>query len=246
MGITYGNITLKKVHQDTLIEYLSEINLDAYVSPTINQFTTVYDKASSYKEKAELDKVAKLDSRSKKILKQYSYEPYAYLICLASHLSEKFSCPALALFIYDGDIFWYHLCENGIMLDEYTTHRDKNWQPGKIINIFTEGKIKGGDAEKLCNAFGVKEKIEQVETILRRPCLNNNKALLDTETYWSPLIRFEELAIALGINPSWVVGPADYAGIVNHDIEVCFELDDVPSFEEALSMLKKTQISSPR
>ncbi|MCL1473077.1 hypothetical protein [Argonema antarcticum] len=244
MGIQYGNITLRRVDRDELVDYLSEINLDAYVSPTVNGFTTVYDKG-------ELTKLRKLNSRSKTILRQYQYDPQASLVCLASHISERFTCSAIAIFIYDGSIFWYHVCKNGVMLDEYTTCGDNNWQSSQIINI-TGNQIKGGDARKLCTVFEIEKALEEVEIILRKPDgsddetllnLPRYEALLQVESYCSPLIRHEALARALGMRPCWVVGPADYRGIVCRDMEVCFEFeDDDPSFEEALLMLKKTKI----
>lgn len=121
MGIQYGNLTLHEVHQEELIDYLNEVGRDAYVSPTFNEFTTVYDKAVDGSNGEDLAKLVKLDSRARGIINQYRYGSYSALVCLASHLSERFSCFALAFHIYDGDIFWYHLNQGGEMLDEYIT-----------------------------------------------------------------------------------------------------------------------------
>jgi hypothetical protein len=55
MGIRYSNITLQGVSQSELATYLSDIGLDAYISPTINQYAVLYDIASTdYPDKIPL------------------------------------------------------------------------------------------------------------------------------------------------------------------------------------------------
>jgi len=257
MGIQYGNITLHGVHEKELINYLSEVGRDAYVSPTINEFTIVYDKAAGGPNREDVAKLVKLEPRARTIINQYRYGPYFALVCLAVHLSEKFSCSALAVDVYDGSIFWYHLCQNGEMLDEYTTCGDDDWQPGKVFDEFPlKCQIKGGEPRKLCTTFGRKTASEQVEIILRKPDGNSDEipndlsrysALLKVESYPSPVIRHEALARALGICPGWVLGlnynALDTGELGEHweDFRY-YECDDIPSVEEVELMLKKTSI----
>lgn len=258
MGIQYGNLTLYGVHQEELIDYLSKVGRDAYVSPTMNDFITVYDKSVDGVNREDLAKLVKLDSRARAIINQYRYGSYIALVCLASHLSEKFSCSALAVDIYDGSIFWYHLCQNGEMLDEYTTCGDDDWQPGKVLDkLPAKCQIKGGDPKKLCTAFGRETAIEQVETILSKPDgisdetsllnLPYNEALLRVESYWSPIIRHEALARALGMCPGFVVS-LNYLAIDTGELAERWEDfrydegDDVPNFEEVELLLRKTNI----
>lgn len=264
MGVQYGNFTLYRVEQDELFEYLSKIGRDAYVSPTMNKFTTVYDKAGCGLNREDIAKLIKLDSRTRSILNQYRGDPYSGLVCLARHLCEKFSCPALAVHVYDGDIFWYHLCQNGEMLDEYTTHGDDNWQPGKVLDYFPiNPQIKGGDAKKLCTAFDKELAIEQVDSILRKPTYIDNSLIensavctLNLPRYlelrriknYSPLERHEALARGLGMCPGLVVN-LNYLAIDTGEFSDQwedfrdYEDDDFPTLEEVDLMLKKTILS---
>lgn len=259
MGIQYSNITLHGVNRETSIDYLSQINRDAYVSPTINEFTTIYDKAADGPDWKAITQLVKLDSKAKVIRRLYGYGTYFALVCLARHLSEKFSCSALAVHVYDGSILWYHLSQNGKMLDEYTTCGDYYGQP--VINFnnkFKNQPIQGGNSKKLCEAFSGKSMNEtEVETILRKPNGTSSKitldvpyysALLAIETYSSPVMRHEALARALGICPGLVLG-LNYMAIETGELvqwwEDFRELEDdntIPTFEEIDALLIKTPL----
>lgn len=257
MGIQYGNLTLHRVHQQELIDYLSEVGRDAYVSPTNNEFTIVYDKAVDGATRDDLTKLAGLDSRARSLINRYRYGPYFALVCLAYHLSERFSCSTLAVHVYDGSVFWYHLSQNGELLDEYTTCADDSWQPGKILGKFpAECQVKGGDSRKLSTAFGKEAAIELVENILRKPYgyTDNSELnlprfleLLALKSYCSPVIRHSALARALEICPGWVVG-LNYLAITTEEFAERWEDfrynegDDIPNFEEVELMLRKTSI----
>jgi hypothetical protein len=253
MGTTYGNLTLQGVHQEELINYLVEVGREAYISPNINGFITIYDRAADGPTREDIAKLTKLDSGARAIIKQYRGGSYLTLVCFARHLSKIFSCSALAVDVYDGSIFWYHLSQNGEMLDEYTTCGDDKWKPGKVLEKFPDRcQIKGGDSRKLCTAFGKEAAIKQVETILRKPCdgysdndgysectalnLPRFLELLAVKSY-SPLERHEALARALGICPGLVMN-LNYMAMETGEFEERWEDfrydegDDVPTFEE--------------
>ncbi|NDB77171.1 MAG: hypothetical protein EB141_16275, partial [Verrucomicrobia bacterium] len=78
---------------------------------------------------------------------------------LAGRLSRQFACPVLAVVNHDDDILWYQLHVNGELTDEYDS------SPG-----YFEGDVSapsGGDARKLCQAFGA-DAVAEVERILRK------------------------------------------------------------------------------
>ena len=82
---------------------------------------------------------------------------------LASQLSREFNCPAWAVIIHDDSVFWYRLFLGGQLADEY------NSCPGYFDPEATEiTGPSGGDANKLCTAFGAAQQ-QEVENILRKP-----------------------------------------------------------------------------
>lgn len=94
MGNFYTNVTLRGSNQDSIVEYMTRQNRNAYVSPTVNDCTVVYDE--------------ECESQETDILEE-----------LASGLSKQFGCPALAVLNHDDDILWYKLFEGGEMIDQY-------------------------------------------------------------------------------------------------------------------------------
>jgi hypothetical protein len=76
-------------------------------------------------------------------------------------LSTHFKCPVLLLGIYDDDILVYRLYISGHSADSYES------RPG----YFTGDTLspRGGDARKLCRAFGVEGVEETIDAILRHP-----------------------------------------------------------------------------
>ncbi len=105
---------------------------------------------------------------------------------LARDLSGKLRCPVLALLNHDDDILWYQLYLNGELTDEYDSF------PGYFDSDPDDSDPAGGDAEKLCAAFGAPN-VADVERILRE------------DGYAFAIERHTELARALGL-PSFTVG----------------------------------------
>jgi len=113
---------------------------------------------------------------------------------LASRLSGQFRCPLLAVMNHDDSILWYQLYLSGELVDEY------NSAPGYFETEDEEAAMagpEGGDAGKLCAAFG-SDAVAEVEAILRKPGA-------DTDGYVFAVERHGDLAGALGI-PSFGVG----------------------------------------
>lgn len=258
MGIQYGNLTLYGIAQQELVNYLSTIGEEAYVSPTFNQFTILYSSYfENYLDRKQNLKFRNLDTNWKKIFKQYHYSSLAPLVFFAFHLSKFFSCSTLAVFVYDGSFFWYCLYQKGLILDEYTTCGGNRWQIGQGMLLHEFGnQIKGGDAKKICKAFEKEKFINEVNTILTKPDGNNCKrldsfdrsrydALLQVENYDSPTTRHEALARVLGICPALVVG-LNYSAIESGELAdfwddfEYYEKNGTISFEELDSMFKKT------
>ena len=115
---------------------------------------------------------------------------------LASRLSRELRCPLLAVLNHDDDIFWYQLYLSGELTDEYDS------SPG-YFDLATEPSAPaGGDAQKLCSAFGASA-IAEVESALR-------KSSFDEDGYTFAVDRHADLARALGIPPFGVGAGFDY------------------------------------
>ncbi|MDB6024231.1 MAG: hypothetical protein JWM68_454 [Verrucomicrobiales bacterium] len=110
---------------------------------------------------------------------------------LASRLSRELRCPVLAVLNHDDDIFWYHLYLNGKLADEYDS------SPGYFDASAEPSAPAGGDAQKLCSAFGAAS-VAEVESVLR-------KSSFDEGGYTFAVERHTDLVRALGI-PSFGVG----------------------------------------
>jgi len=127
---------------------------------------------------------------------------------LALQWSEAFACPVLGVVNYDDDILWYRLYIRGEKVDEYAS-----W-----IGIAGRLRIpRGGDATKLCDAFG-SSNVSEVESVLRKPSEGDG-------SYRFAVDRHADLARALGI-PSFGVG-AGYGYIGDGDLPDGLHPDDL-------------------
>jgi hypothetical protein len=79
---------------------------------------------------------------------------------LGARASKDLGAPVLAVLNHDDDILAYWLFEAGQVVDEY------NSCPGYFDG--DDPTPAGGDASRLCAAFGVAGKAEQVDEVLRR------------------------------------------------------------------------------
>src|SRR5947209_1914882 len=91
MGNTYVNYTLRGPSQQAVATALA--GRSAIVTPARNGNVVVYDEQSEEIS----DTIAEL----------------------GAGLSRDLTCPVLALFVYDDDILYYWLFENGELIDQY-------------------------------------------------------------------------------------------------------------------------------
>ncbi len=96
MGLFYTNVTLKGPSQDQVVAYLQREKRSAFVSPTIDAITVVYDRECEDQDTDALE-------------------------ALAANLSREVGCTALAALLHDDDVFWYALYLNGVHADEYNS-----------------------------------------------------------------------------------------------------------------------------
>ncbi len=133
MGAFYWNIVLKGPSQGDIADALAEMSVEAWISPTIDGITAVYDAIS---------------------------DGYTGIILgrLSSQLSMRFGCSALAAGVWDSDVLCYQLYKDGERDDYYQSDRPES-----------DGSSppSGGDADKLCAAFGVMNARDEVNAILR-------------------------------------------------------------------------------
>lgn len=104
---------------------------------------------------------------------------------LATYLSTALACPVLAMLNHDDSILYFELFRAGIQIDKYDS----------CLEYFGNSEVEGptgGDATKLCAAFGA-EHTQKVEKILRR------------KRYVFAYERHRDLVNALGL-PACAVG----------------------------------------
>jgi len=124
---------------------------------------------------------------------------------LGAHLSRGLSCPVLAVSIYDDDILQFMLFDRGEKTDEYNSkpaYFDEDADPDNPVGP------SGGNAARLCRAFGVQDAVE-VERILR-----TGSAL--SGGYAFEIFRHEALCKALGL-PQFAVA-AGYSYITRGEV----------------------------
>jgi hypothetical protein len=107
--------------------------------------------------------------------------------------------------------FWYQLYTSSELADEYDS------SPGYFDAFAEPSAPAGGDARKLCGAFGVSN-VAEVESVLR-------KSSLEEGGYLFALERHTDLARALGI-PSFAVG-AGFGYVADGESPDGLEEDDL-------------------
>lgn len=130
---------------------------------------------------------------------------------LAARLSRELRCPLLAVLNHDDDVFRFQLYQSGELADEYDS------SPGYFDPSAEPSAPAGGDAQKLCSAFGAGS-VAEVESILRR-------SSVDEDGYTFELDRHTDLARALG-TPSFGVG-AGFHSVSDGEMPEGLDADDV-------------------
>jgi hypothetical protein len=136
MGNFYANVTLRTAATSAVAQTLGYLRRRALVAPVRNDSTVVYDEAIETDGPEELAR-------------------------LATELSRRHACAALAVFVADDDVLWYGLYRAGRLDHDY----DSN--PG--YDSGRRAPPKGGDARALAEVFGVSARATELEQVLRAP-----------------------------------------------------------------------------
>lgn len=124
------------------------------------------------------------------------------IVALGTSLSQELQCAVLAVLNHDDDVLWYRLFEKGKLADHYDS------DPGYFDDSVEDDTPAGGDARRLCAAFGAKP-VTKVEAILR-------KSDLDDDGYDSAADRHTGLVEAIGL-PGCTVG-GSYSTVAEGDL----------------------------
>jgi hypothetical protein len=96
MGNFYCNFTTRGPSVEEIVRVLNEHRRSAYVTPTVDRKTVIFDEAADELDEAHIDAVGKL-------------------------LSQELACPALAAAVADDDELWLALYEAGERRVEYSS-----------------------------------------------------------------------------------------------------------------------------
>ena len=105
MTTHYTNITLYGVAQADVVAWCQHNRVHAYVSPTVDDVTVIYENALRESEHTD--------------------QPLEALLALAAKASVDLLVPALIAIITNDDLFMYVLYLDGQMIDNYMSYTDK-------------------------------------------------------------------------------------------------------------------------
>ena len=117
-------------------------------------------------------------------------QDFAIIGELGARLSSELHCPVLAAVVHDDDILFFQLYEGGEVTDDYDS------SPGYFDADAEPSAPDGGDAHRLCAAFGTTN-VSEVSAILRKSTYDDDGP--------DAADRHAQLVAALGL-PPWAVG----------------------------------------
>lgn len=97
MTSSYANVSLYTTNAEDAYEVIADE--EAFISPAILGWVTVYERRSDEGDLARLAEIA-------------------------ARLGSALDCPALAMMVVGGDVFFYLLFEGGELVDEYASDPD--------------------------------------------------------------------------------------------------------------------------
>jgi len=115
MGNFYTNVTVRTTERQELIEYMREQRRTCFVSPTSRGFTTIYDRLCEEQDIHDLE-------------------------TLATELSLRFHCTAVAVLNHDDDVLWMGVAHDGNWV---TTYRSDEVLSGSAWNLARELRVLG-------------------------------------------------------------------------------------------------------
>jgi hypothetical protein len=134
VGSFYANVTVRGPVVDQVVAAVQELGYHALVATTVKDLTVICEEQSDTQDKSVWQRVA-------------------------SRLSEKLSCDALAVMNRDDDILLYALYRSGRLADEY------NSCPAYWNEADPNGEA-GGNPSALCKAFGMPGDPTEVDRVL--------------------------------------------------------------------------------
>ncbi|MFT3883423.1 MAG: hypothetical protein QM703_27705 [Gemmatales bacterium] len=108
MGLFYANITVHRAERIALLTELRRNQRIAFISPTVNGSTTVFDQA--------------IDEQDFDVIEQFGCS-----------LTKALNCSALAAVLHDDDVLYLFLFEQGEVIDRYDSLPEyfvKDAEPG--------------------------------------------------------------------------------------------------------------------
>jgi hypothetical protein len=112
MGNSYANITVSGPPQADVVAVLQAHDRHAYVTPTLNGITIVFDRASEDSGRPE------------------------ELGDLAMTLSQDLRCPALATAVFDDDVLLLGLYDRGAQVGEYNSAGSSTLRASSLSRAF--------------------------------------------------------------------------------------------------------------
>jgi hypothetical protein len=108
MGLFYTTFTTRGPNQAQVIDALRAMDRAAFVSPTVDEYTVIYDRTAEEQDFAEIEK-------------------------LGSVISKQISAPILAAVLHDDDVLYLWLFQDGRCQDFYNSlpqYFDPDAEPG--------------------------------------------------------------------------------------------------------------------
>lgn len=174
MGSFYTNVTVRTSDATRVAEVLRAADREAYISGPHHGCIVVYDSET---EEQDIDE----------------------LKTLGALLSRELRCAALAVLVHDDDVLVYALYDGGLLMDEYVS------APAYFDTAAANSESpEGGDASRLCRAFGADGKATTVEQILRTERVGGSGGgfVFETERHQELVeaLAIPEIAVSTGYN----------------------------------------------
>ncbi len=123
MSTHYTNITLYGTEQDDMVAWCEGHNVTAYVSPTVDDVTVLYENTLA--ENAHLEK------------------PLEALLARGAQLSVDLLAAAMVAVVADDNMFMYVLFLDGKMTDHYLSYTDKPPVNGSVDVLVSTFDVQG-------------------------------------------------------------------------------------------------------
>ncbi|MFN8535392.1 MAG: hypothetical protein U0556_17780 [Dehalococcoidia bacterium] len=140
MTATFANVSFHTAHDDAVFDLMADE--DAFVSSAMLGWVTVYDRLADL---GDLSRLADVTVR----------------------ISGALDCPALAMLVVEGDVFFYLLFERGELVDEYASEPDFYGE----VTLDERAEL-GGRPERLLPYAVPGVRLDQLRTLLKDSTLS--------------------------------------------------------------------------